>query len=38
MGVELLSRTEMHYYFPDSSLLPEKTMGLTKSLIALKTG
>jgi len=37
MEVELLSRTEMQSYFPDSTLLPEKTMGLTKSLIALKT-
>ena len=37
MEVELLSRTEMQTYFPDSTLLPEKSMGLTKSLIALKT-
>jgi hypothetical protein len=36
MGVELLSRTEMAYYFPDSVLRAERLMGLTKSLIAIK--
>lgn len=38
MEVELLSRTEMRWYFPHSALLPEKAMGLTKSLIAVKAG
>jgi hypothetical protein len=37
IGVELLSRTEMGYYFPDSVLRYEKMMGLVKSLIAVKT-
>jgi hypothetical protein len=37
MEVELLSRTEMRAYFPDSRILAEKAMGLTKSLIAVKT-
>ncbi len=34
--VELLSRTEMEHYFPDSQLLSERFAGLTKSLIAIK--
>jgi len=37
MEVELVSRTEMHAYFPTSRLLSEKAMALTKSLIAIKT-
>ena len=37
MEVELLSRTELGYYFPDSVLRQEKAMGLVKSLIAVKT-
>ena len=37
MGVELLSRSEMMYYFPSSSIYPERVAGLTKSLVAIKT-
>jgi hypothetical protein len=37
LGVELLSRTEMTFYFPDSELRHEKALGMTKSLIAVKT-
>ena len=33
---ELLSRTEMHGYFPDSVLLSERVFGMTKSLIAVR--
>jgi hypothetical protein len=36
MEVELISRTEMHAYFPDSKVISERTLGLTKSLIAVK--
>lgn len=36
MSVELLSRTEMVCYFPDSELRHEKMMGMIKSLIAVK--
>jgi hypothetical protein len=35
-GTELLSRTEMRGYFPDSTLLSERLLGLTKSLIAVR--
>jgi hypothetical protein len=38
LGVELLGRTEMMCYFPDSKLRHEKAMGMIKSLIAIKTG
>ena len=34
---ELLSRTEMGAYFPDSQILSESFFGLAKSLIAVKT-
>ncbi len=37
MGVELLSRTEMAFYFPDSRLRFERMIGAVKSLIAVKT-
>jgi hypothetical protein len=37
MSVELLSRTEMTFYFPDSALRTERMMGMVKSLIAVKT-
>jgi hypothetical protein len=37
ISVELLGRTEMAFYFPGSTLRPERMMGLTKSLIATKT-
>ena len=36
MWVELLSRTEMRYYFPHSELRAERIGGLAKSLIAIK--
>jgi hypothetical protein len=36
MGVELLGRVEMEYYFPFSVILPERMAGLVKSLIAVK--
>ena len=37
MAVELLSRAEMGFYFPDSALQLERIGGLIKSLIAVKT-
>ena len=37
LGVELVSRTEMKYYFPDSEIVAERLGFLTKSLIAIKT-
>ena len=37
MGVELLSRAEIAYYFPDSALRYERIAGIVKSLIAIKT-
>jgi hypothetical protein len=37
MAVELIGRTEMRSYFPESRLISEKTMGMTKSIIAVKT-
>lgn len=36
MSVELLSRTEMAVYFPDSEISTERMLGTTKSLIAIK--
>jgi hypothetical protein len=36
MSVELVSRTEMAFYFPDSKLRSERLAGLVKSLIATK--
>lgn len=36
MGVELLSRTEMAAYFPDSALRYERVAGVVKALIAVK--
>jgi hypothetical protein len=38
LQVELLDRTQMRHYFPDSALLTEKIFGFPKSLIAFKTG
>ena len=37
LAVELLSRTEMTFYFPDSKLRFERVAGLVKSLIAIKS-
>ena len=36
LWTELLSRTEMRVYFPQSRILSERMAGLTKSLIAVK--
>jgi hypothetical protein len=36
MGVELLSRTEMKAYFPDSDVEAERMLGLAKSLVAIR--
>ncbi|MGH8905614.1 MAG: class I SAM-dependent methyltransferase [Egibacteraceae bacterium] len=36
LEIELLSRTEMTFYFPDSRILDERVGPLTKSLIAIK--
>jgi hypothetical protein len=36
IGVELLSRAEMAYYFPHSELKSERMLGLVKSLIAIR--
>jgi hypothetical protein len=36
MSVELLSRTEMAFYFPDAEICTERMLGTTKSLIAIK--
>jgi len=37
LNTEFLSRTEMRYYFPTSAILDERFVGLTKSLIAMKS-
>jgi hypothetical protein len=36
LWVELLDRTQMRHYFPNSTLRAERIAGLTKSLIAIK--
>jgi hypothetical protein len=36
MGVELLSHTEMVFYFPNSTIWNERVLGLVKSLVAIK--
>lgn len=38
LRVELLDRTQMRYYFPDSVMRMEKMYGIPKSLIAYRTG
>jgi hypothetical protein len=38
MWIELVDRTQMRYYFPDATLRPERLLGLTKSLTAIRTG
>lgn len=38
MEIELLSAAEMEHYFPDAEIRREKVLGLSKSLIAVKTG
>jgi hypothetical protein len=37
MEVELLSKTEMQQYFPDSAVISERFVGFTRSLIAVKS-
>jgi hypothetical protein len=37
MWVELVDRTQMRHYFPDGQLLNERILGLTKSLIAVRS-
>lgn len=37
LGIELLGRQEMRYYFPHSQLWSERWFGVPKSLIAVKT-
>jgi hypothetical protein len=37
LGIELLSKAEMSFYFPDSELLSETIGGVVKSLIAVRT-
>lgn len=36
MGVELVSRTEMGFYFPYSAIRAERMLGVSKSLVAIK--
>ncbi|MEU3463652.1 class I SAM-dependent methyltransferase [Streptomyces sp. NPDC006733] len=36
LGTELISRSEMEFYFPDSRVIGERMAGLVKSLIAVK--
>ncbi len=38
LDIELLSRTQMGFYFPDAEIRRERVLGLTKSFIAVKTG
>lgn len=38
LWTELLDRTQMRHYFPDSLLRTEKVFGIPKSLIAYRTG
>jgi hypothetical protein len=37
IGVELVSRAEMSYYFPSSVIGAERVLGLPKSLVAIKS-
>jgi hypothetical protein len=36
LWTELVDRTQMRYYFPDSRIISERILGLTKSLIAVR--
>ncbi|SCE93473.1 class I SAM-dependent methyltransferase [Micromonospora chokoriensis] len=38
LWTELLDRSQMRHYFPDSTMLVERVFGLPKSLIAVRTG
>jgi hypothetical protein len=35
-SVELLSKTEMEVYFPESEIIAERVLGLRKSLVAVR--
>lgn len=35
LATELLGRTQLHYYFPDSEIVSERMLGITKSIIAV---
>lgn len=37
LSTELVDRTQMRYYFPHSAVRAERLLGLTKSLVAIKT-
>jgi hypothetical protein len=37
LWTELIDRTQMRYYFPDSTIRSERFVGLTKSIIAVNT-
>jgi hypothetical protein len=38
LWTELIDKSQMRYYFPDSIILAERLAGLTKSMIAVKKG
>ncbi|MEW2144555.1 hypothetical protein AB0869_17275 [Micromonospora vinacea] len=38
LWTELLDRSQMRHYFPDSTMLVERVFGLPKSLIAVRSG
>jgi hypothetical protein len=38
MWVELIDKTQMRHYFPDSRIREERFLGLTKSMIAIRGG
>jgi hypothetical protein len=38
LWTDLVDRTQMRYYFPDSLIRTERLAGLTKSLIGVRTG
>ena len=38
LDIELLSNSQMRFYFPDAEIRRERVLGLTKSFVAVKTG
>jgi hypothetical protein len=36
LWVDLLSITDMRHYFPDATMLRERVLGITKSIIAVR--